>query len=86
MAINVDRPLTDKDLETLKEFKNDSELPFELANKLIEILKGKTIKTPINIVFLCCFLLNSKELLRLIEAVKFIYEARIKEAEIQKGN
>ena len=86
MAINVDRPLTDKDLEALKEFKNTSELPFELANKLIEILKGKTIKTPINIVFLCCFLLNSEELLRLIEAVKFIYEARIKEGEIQKGN
>ena len=86
MAININRPLTDTDLEALKEFKNTSELPFELANKLIEILKGKTIKTPINIVFLCCFLLNSEELLRLIGGVKFIYEARVKEEETQKGN
>ena len=86
MAMNINRPLTDKDLEALKEFKNTSELPFGLANKLIEILKGETIKTPINIVFLCCFLLNSEELLRLIAGVKFIYESRVKETETQKGN
>lgn len=87
----MERPLSEKSFENAKTAieggKKDKSLAYpELAEKLVNDFKGKTVQAPIEAILLSSIFLNTKELFAIIKALESDIPSRIADEAMDKVN
>lgn len=84
---NLEQKAFENAAKAIKDGKEDSSLTnVELVENLVESYKGKTVQAPIEVIITSAILLNARELVGVIEALKHIIHVKMVEELKEKAD
>lgn len=84
---NLEQKAFENAAKAIKDGKEDSSLTnVELVENLVESYKGKTVQAPIEVIITSAILLNARELMGVVEALKHVIHIKIAEELKEKAD